>query len=511
MRKASITPFCSLCLMLIASVLFVLLESARVYGLDYYASLKAEALMDSLCAEYQPLLWEQYGILTLDGAYGTEYFSEDYMTERILGMASMQSTNSKETFWYTQLDLFQLSMTDVELEGYALATDEQGELFLKYLAERMKEEIPVGIAADIYERYQIRNTVQSSDLENVVSQATETLQWAKSSKWNEIQKKVADAETEEEEEQARSEIWIFQSSWIKSLENIFETVSEIKARGVLSMVLGDAVQLSDKGSKPKMPIAERKKSEGTIHYTGEADWYQKVLVLEYMDKYFSCYGEERNGHYLDYEIEYVLAGKDVEWKNLESVLQKLLFVRETANVTYLLSNAGKMQQAEEVARAVALLIGQNPAVVKIVQMGIIAAWAYAESILDVRALVSGEVIPIMKKDEEWTLDIANLLSVFQGNTKAKKCENGMGYKEYLKLLLITEREETMAYRMLEVMEQSLQNIPDYENCKMDQMYLAIQYRFHFESNPLFFSLVTIGSPNESGFHFWKEELRSYVP
>ena len=31
----------------------------------------------------------------------------------------------------------------------------------------------------------------------------------------------------------------------------------------------------------------------------------------------------------------------------------------------------------------------NPAVVKIVQIGVVAAWAYVESILDLRTLLSG--------------------------------------------------------------------------------------------------------------------------
>lgn len=511
MKKASITPFCALCLMLIASVLFALLESARIYGLDYYASLKAGALMDSLCAEYQPLLWEQYGLLALDGAYGTEHFSEDYMTERLSELYFMQQTKTDNFFAQKELDLFRLSMEEPEITGYALATDEQGGLFLKYIAERMKEDLPIGIAADIYERYQQEAIVQSEGLEHVIREADETLQWAESKKWREIEEKIDEAETEEEKEEARAERWVFWSSGVTKLENLFGTVSELRARGVLHMILGDGPYLSNKISKPETYIAGRKKKEGTMQYTGEVDWYQKILVLEYLDKYFSGYGEERDGHYLDYEIEYVIAGKEVEWKNLEAVFQKLLLMREAANVTYLMKNAEKMRQAENIAKAIALLIGENPGVIRVVQTGVIAAWAYAESILDVRALVTGDVIPIMKSDENWTLDIVDLFSVFQINNKAKVCENGMGYKEYLKLLLIPEKDENMAYRMLEVMEMSLQKIPDYEHCKMEQMYLAIQYKFHFKSNPLFSSLITVGNPKELGFHFWKEELRSYVP
>lgn len=511
MRKASITPFCALCLMLVTSVLLVLLESVRVCGLDYYASLKAEALMDSLCAEYQPLLWEQYGVLVLDGAYGTEHFSKDYMTERVTELFSMQQVKAGDVFFQRGLDLFKLSMPQVELEGYALATDEQGKLFFKYIAERMKEELPIGIAEDIYEKYQIKNMIQTSDSKNAVTEASETLQWAKISKWNDIEEEAENAQSEEEENLAWAGSWVFQSPGVMNLENLLDAALDLKSRGVLNMVLGENAKLSNKGSVPVSYIADRNKNTGTMLYSGEVNWYEKILVLEYLDKYFGCYGEENTGHYLDYEMEYILAGKDLEWKNLEEVLRKILLVREAANFTFLLNNMEKMQQAESVARAIALLIGENPVVIKVVQLGVVAAWAYAESILDVRALMSGEVIPIMKKDDEWTLDILNLFSVFQTTTKAKVCENGMCYKEYLKLLLFTEQQESMACRMMEAMEMSIQKHSDYENCKMDQMYLAIKYRFGFESDPLFFSLITIGEPSESGFLFCKEVLRSYVP
>lgn len=509
MKKASMTPFCTLCLMLIASVLFALLESVRVHGLDYYASLKTEAGLDSLCAEYQPLLWEQYGMLALDGAYGTEYFSEEYVTERLEELISMQSTKEGSVFFPKGMDLFGLSLKEAELEGYALLTDEHGELFLKYVAERMKEKLPIGIAEDIYTRYQSHNLGQDNG--STIREAEETLEWAKTKKWNEIEEKLREAKTEDEEELARADLWMLNSSRVKTLENLLGSVSDLKSKSVLSMILGDVSQLSNKISKPETYILDRKRKEGNIHYTREADWYQRVLVLQYMDEFFSCYGEPKEGHYLDYEMEYVLSGKNSELKNLEAVLQKIILVREMANVTSLLKDAEKMRQAEEMAMGISLLIGENPAVVKVVQMGLIAAWAYSESILDVRALMDGEKISIIKNQEEWTLKMTDMLQVFQVGTKAKGCEKGFNYKDYLKLLLLTEREQTMAYRMLEVMEMSLHKNSDYKNCKMDQMILAVQYRLHFESRPVFFSLMTIGNPSDKSFQFVKEELRSYVP
>ena len=120
MKRGSITPFCALSLMLVASFLLVLLESARVYTLDRFATLKAESGIDSVCAEFQPLLWQQYGLLFLDGAYGTEYFSMDYVSETL----TEQIDKSNKT--KLGLNLLSLEVSEVTLMGYALATDNRG-------------------------------------------------------------------------------------------------------------------------------------------------------------------------------------------------------------------------------------------------------------------------------------------------------------------------------------------------------------------------------------------------
>ena len=131
MKRGSITPFCAMSLMLIASLLFTLLEGARVYGLDYFADMKAEAGMDSVYGEYQPFLWQQYGLLFLDGAYGTENFSVNYVTESLENHLDANCDTSGWVQDELNLDLFKLSADEFLVEGYSLATDGKGELFLK--------------------------------------------------------------------------------------------------------------------------------------------------------------------------------------------------------------------------------------------------------------------------------------------------------------------------------------------------------------------------------------------
>ena len=75
--KGSMTVFAALSMLLVASFLFALLEAARVQGLDACADMVSEVGVTSICAEYQQPIWEDYRLLFLDGAYGTEKFSEE--------------------------------------------------------------------------------------------------------------------------------------------------------------------------------------------------------------------------------------------------------------------------------------------------------------------------------------------------------------------------------------------------------------------------------------------------
>ena len=94
--EGSLTIFSALSLLLILSFLLALLEGARVSGLKMMDTLAAETGMDCVAAEYQPVLWNKYHLLYLDGAYGSEQFEEHKVSSRVMeyvaGNASINIT-----------------------------------------------------------------------------------------------------------------------------------------------------------------------------------------------------------------------------------------------------------------------------------------------------------------------------------------------------------------------------------------------------------------------------------
>ena len=80
-KRASITVFSALAFALVASLPYMaLLEAGRVYQIQTYADMKSTLALESVCAEYQPMLWEEFHLLGLDGAYGGDIFSMDHVT-----------------------------------------------------------------------------------------------------------------------------------------------------------------------------------------------------------------------------------------------------------------------------------------------------------------------------------------------------------------------------------------------------------------------------------------------
>lgn len=504
MRRGSITVFAALSMMLVASFLFALLESARVYGLDSYAEMKTHLGVVSASAEYQPLLWEQYHLLMLDGAYGTGDFSMDrvsqHMTEDI--NKSMTWEDSILNWFWT--DFFSLEIETVEPLEYQLVTDGDGTVFLNQIASVMKENLPIHIAEEIYNSYQEGKEMveENGDISgDSIEQAEQALQEARE------QESTLEGESGTNTESVDEETV---EATVQIEENPLEVVREVKQNAVLSLVLEDVGTVSTFKIDTTDLLENRDCMEGTMALSETTDWYRKLLVLEYLDSYYSCYTDTLEGHSMMYELEYLLHGAQSEKENLESAINRILLIREAANVTYILQDKEKMELADALAELIGGFSG-NPGVVMLVKIAIVGAWAFLESVLDARTLLSGGKIALLKSESEWTTDVGNLLASFQENAKAKNCENGFTYQDYLKQQLFFLNDSKLAFRMMDVMEQNLRNNTEYKNCKMDHMIVAMRYQCTYTEEPFFSRMSVVGKLTAQKWYFEKEQYFSYVP
>ena len=182
----------------------------------------------------------------------------------------------------------------------------------------------------------------------------------------------------------------------------------------------------------------------------------------YLTEYFPSFvtEEKRNGP--QYELEYILFGKDSDEANLKAAVNRLLLIREGLNILHILQSPEKMEAVLAMATAI---MGWTliPAIVTLTQAALVGAWAYGESIMDVRTLLGGGKISLIKNQEEWNLSLQGVADLLKGTiAEGKEGENGLTYTDYLMLLLFLEDKEEKYYRTMDMVQVNMRKTnPDF--------------------------------------------------
>ena len=199
------------------------------------------------------------------------------------------------------------------------------------------------------------------------------------------------------------------------------------------------------------------------------------------------------------QLEYLVAGKGSDRENLQSVINQLTLMREVVNFVYLQSD----QEKQELALAVATVIGTatlSPEMIPALKQGILAAWAYAESLSDVRLLLDGQKVSLMKTQDQWHTDLLHLESSISGTEKQ---EEGLDYEQYLRILMWKTRETVLTQRAMDLIEAK-------EQIRMDEQITAFQGKINYTGEPLFSTFVTIGKGHPGTYVFQKEVQGDYL-
>lgn len=480
-QKGSITLFLALILTLIFSLCFSLLEAARVEALDAIAARKLRLEVESMFGEYQSDLWREYGLLFLDGGNANGELDLAGLEGRRIEAASMEQKSA---------GFYQMALRDLEIAEYALATDQGGAAFVRQACAAMQAQLATGAADALRGKLADGEELakEGEELESQWESAKDAMTKAK-----EIEK---DNEVEKPEPQASGKA-------VGNLpENPMESVDLLKKSLTLNLVVENPAEVSAKTFPVSESLSRRAKAQGNrkLPAGGVMD---RVWLMQYLDRYFSCKtGTGKAGskeHALDYELEYILAGKGSDSENLETVVKELLFVREAANFATIMQDGKKQALALEIATAAVGFTGLAP-LIQAVKVGILLAWCYVESILDVRCLLSGGKVALVKPTSDWKSDVSLGEKALAEKDKDDQGENGgLNYREYLQILLVLVGEKTLAYRAMDVIERNLAlQEPSF---RMDCQLHSVRTGAVYTARPLFLSFVTLGKEKDGTYHF----------
>ena len=133
-----------------------------------------------------------------------------------------------------------------------------------------------------------------------------------------------------------------------------------------------------------------------------------------------------------------------------------MILRFVPNYAYIQTDSVKKAEAEATAAALCVLLAV-PAITEAAAQAILLAWAYGETIMDMRSLLTGKKVPFIKSEESWQLSWQAFLTLGteEDTSEGMDYGEGMDYKEYLRVLLFLEKKETAAIRTLGIIEQNL--------------------------------------------------------
>lgn len=454
MRRGYITVFLSLSLTLILSLVFTVIEGARISAIRMKFECVTDIGMNSVLAEYHRELLKQYDLLFVDTSYcgshpkiaNTEGHLRNYMQK------NLQPEEGRTIFGGR--DLLAMEVGEAEILEYSVASDDGGAV-LKRQATDYLNDYPLGVILD-----QVTGNVGLLQGFGIDTTDVGAMRGRYEAEIDEI---------------GLPEVEVEEGKFEKvPLNNPADAVNAVRGSGVLNLVLEDPSAVSavkvDLGAyfshRPNR-MAGTGMCEEAVEAGGEAN---ELVFQTYLFEKCGYYGEELDKAVLKYQMEYILMGKDTDWQNLEQVAKRLLLWREAANVLYILSDSTKVAEAQALAAALSAVV-LMPALMEPVKYTILFAWAYVESLQDVKTLLGGGRVPLWKTAADWKTGI-NCIKDVRGSLTQEEGGSGLNYKEYLQIMLFLQNAGLRAERAMDVIEMDIRRTPGNAEFRIDACFDA---------------------------------------
>lgn len=461
-KEGYLTVFMALVLPLVLSLYFALLQGARMNASRLEVTCAADASTDAVMAEFSAALFSRYDLFFIDTAYGSGSPSDaslearlNYYFERNLAPAPALSLLGAGSFT-------DLSGAGVFLTGTRHAADSDFLPLREQIGAYMEAD-PAGAAAgevtrilDLWQGLPVDPASWNTGLEGTKKQMEDLLEKSRTRKdaAREDAEDTGKEGTGEESEEDKDQLTGF---------------ADFLKQPLLTQVLGEGEEVSPARIDLSGFFSHRGMAGGPGLYTynSHGTLPASSLVMDiYLAEKCGRRGSVRKGSLLQYQLEYILQGRDSDRANLEKTLEELLVVRIALNSLYLLQDSGKQAELESAAAALSLsmLIPEFEPALKAV---LLAAWSYLESIRDLKMLMKEKKVPLIKTGETWKTGIESLMHMETEDSPEEGTGTGLAYAEYLQILLFMEGISLRCARLMDVMEMDLRLTPGNSLFRMD--------------------------------------------
>ena len=476
-EKASITVFLSLLLVLFIGFIMMMTEHARIFGLRQRLVCATDSAMDSLFSMYDRELLNEFDLMLLN----ENELSNNQDIEEVVSKYLTMNANPKQDHLLLSGNLYRGTSSTAEIENTVSVIENEGELFARSVLEFMKYRT-LGIAVESSWAFEgelfARSVLEFMKYRTLgiavekVQEQLEELEMGDDAKTMAKEQQELEQESFEEQflektnDEKKKYEEAIEESWLEKLE-------KLKEDGWLNFVLpfdqaasGYVIEAEDLPSKWRTV-------NFTWYHSAISEMEESFLFTEYLLEHCRSFTSTGETNKMAYELEYILNGK-----------------------TTVLSS-----QAETAAATLVGWTGVYPAI-KLTQFTMIAGWSFAEAIVDVRTLLSGGNIPIIKNSESWTLEFSQIADFLDGDLfLTAKENNGLSYDEYLRLLLYVQGRSDRRYHTMDVIQLRMrEKNPDFS---MADCLGAVQVKASMKAAPIFYCFAG------SGYEISCEQSRMY--
>lgn len=454
-----------LCLLfgVLVSLILVMYEAANYSAMKLHVECASDAAMDSCLAEYNTNLLSRYGLLFVDSSYGTAEGSLENVGNHIEQYMANNLDTNQNAVLSSSLDLFGAKVYRVDILKTSRATDEDGAVFRYMAVSYMLEYYGIAYANELIDAYETSSSTglfddisDSDNIENMANQAFSDLG------------NFSLSDEQKEEYGIDGEL---------EYSHPEQAVQSSRSKGILATVCKK--DISDKVIDLTTYASERSNTIGDGMYSrwdNRNEAISKVLFNNYVVLMTGNYCEPHSNSPLDYELEYVIAGKPSDIDNLKYVATRLLLIRGVANASYFNTDSTLKNEAEAAASGLALLCG-IPELEKLFYGAISAAWVYAESTVDVRRLMAGKKVSLITTSQEWDTSLEKVMGgAFEDEDKNEEyaLPTALSYKDYLGILLLFTDTKSKTFRMMDVVEMNMRFSCGQESFRIDNCLAAIE-------------------------------------
>ncbi len=439
------TVYLALTAGIMLSLILAVVQGARIGTIRMHVECCADMALDSALAQYHRQMLEQYELFFIDTSYGTGDPSYHRTEEQILHYME-KNLRPEETFDIPAArDLMGLTADSVELLQAGVATDDGGSVLKYHIVQYMKDSRGISLAQDI-----LRNG----------SQAQQWTEQDMEGQW--------DSTEESMKEEIGRKKRLQDQEWDGEIpETPSDVVRQTRGEGILGVAAqGMEVSMASIPDQSRPSVRHLNRGTGLEESRKPADGLvDNGLLYTYILDKCGYWGAQKENSALAYEAEYILQQRTGDMENLKKTAQEMLLIREASNAAFLFGSDLR-GQATAVATAISAILG-IPEVEELLEAVILFAWAYAESVKDIRILFKGDKVPLVKTEANWNTPFSQLLTYRFHLDSYTPCEQGWSYRDYLGALLFLHGADSAITGLMDVMESDIQRTPGNEAFRID--------------------------------------------